>query len=253
MSSHTARPSTVELFDRSVATLICSWAYLASGSPGAEVIETDGAAIAAFVHSPDRQFLNNTLLKRGLSEAGPCLDRVERVYADRGIEGGAVWVHESEGAIAEELKNRGYRYDTATRAMAMEIGDLAEVDTAKLDVVEPSLDEFWAVDGVDDLLPELAPERAHFYIARRDGRAASTLMAFDHAGDCFIGMVETVPAARRKGLATELCAHAVAKARDRGCTTASLQATEMAAGVYTRVGFHDLGRFEEYVLGSPER
>lgn len=77
-------------------------------------------------------------------------------------------------------------------------------------------------------------------------------MAFDHAGDCAIGMVETVPAARRKGLATQLCAHAVAEARDRGCTTASLQATEMAGGVYTRVGFHDLGRFEEYVPGSPE-
>ena len=130
MSSHTARPSTVELFDRSVATLICSWAYMAAGSPGAEVIETHGAVIAAFVHSPDREFLNNTLLTRGLSEVGPCLDRVERVYADRGIEGYAVWVHESEGAIADEVKNRGYRYDTSTRAMAMPIGELADVDTS---------------------------------------------------------------------------------------------------------------------------
>ena len=253
MSSHTARPSAVELFDRSVATLICSWAYMAAGSPGAEVIETHGAVIAAFVHSPDREFLNNTLLTRGLSEVGPCLDRVERVYADRGIERYAVWVHESEGAIADEVKNRGYRYDTSTRAMAMPIGELADVDTSNLDVVEPSLEEFWGVDGLDDLLPELAPERAHFYIARRNGLGASTLMAFDHAGDCSIGMVETVEAARREGLATELCAHAVAEARDRGCTTASLQATEMAEGVYTRVGFHDLGRFEEYVRGPRDR
>lgn len=68
MSSHTAQPSTVELFDRSVATLARSWMYLADGSPGAEVIETDGALIAAFVHSPDREHLNNALLTRGVKE-----------------------------------------------------------------------------------------------------------------------------------------------------------------------------------------
>lgn len=253
MSPHPTRPSIAELFDRSVATLACSWTYLAAGSPGAEVIETDDTLIAAFVHSPDREFLNNTLLMQGVSELGRCLDQVEGVYAERGIERYAVWVHESEDSVAEAVRNRGYRYDTSTRAMAMPIGELADVDTSKLDVIEPSLEEFWAVDGLDGLLPELAPERAHFYVARHDGKGASTLMAFDHAGDCAIGMVETVPAARRQGLATELCAHALAKARERGCSTASLQATEMAEGVYARVGFHDLGRFEEYVPGSPER
>ena len=249
MSSHTVQPSTAELFDRSVATLTRSWAYMAAGSPGAEVIETDGALIAAFVHSPDREFLNNALLTKGKSELGPCLDKVVDVYADRGVERYALWVHESENAVAQEVRNRGYRYDTSTRAMAMPIGQLADVDTSNLDVIEASLEEFWAVDGLDDLLPELDPQQAHFYVARRDGKGASTLMAFDHAGDCAIGMVETVPAARRKGLATGLCAHAVAEARDRGCTTASLQATEMAEGVYARVGFQDLGRFEEYVPG----
>jgi hypothetical protein len=34
---------------------------------------------------------------------------------------------------------------------------------------------------------------------------------------------------------------------DRGCTTASLQSTPMAEGVYAAVGFRDLGRFIEYV------
>lgn len=72
-------------------------------------------------------------------------------------------------------------------------------------------------------------------------------MAFDHDRDCGIYMVGTVPAARRRGLATALSSLAVAEARARGCITASLQATEMAVGVYARVGFRDLGRFEEYV------
>jgi len=32
----------------------------------------------------------------------------------------------------------------------------------------------------------------------------------------------------------------------RGCTTASVQATPMAEGVYASVGFRDLGRYLEY-------
>ncbi len=75
------------------------------------------------------------------------------------------------------------------------------------------------------------------------------LMAFDHNGDCGIYMVGTVPSARRPGLATALSALAVAEAGARGCTTVSLQATAMAEGVYGRVGFRDLGRFDEYVPG----
>ena len=77
------------------------------------------------------------------------------------------------------------------------------------------------------------------------------LMAFDHRGDCGIYMVGTVEAARRRGLATALSAHALAQARGRGCRTASLQSTAMAKRVYARVGFRDLGLWQEYVPGSP--
>jgi ribosomal protein S18 acetylase RimI-like enzyme len=56
-----------------------------------------------------------------------------------------------------------------------------------------------------------------------------------------------VPAARRKGLGTALTLRALAEATERGCTTASLQATEMAEGLYTSVGFRDLGRFDEFM------
>jgi ribosomal protein S18 acetylase RimI-like enzyme len=127
-------------------------------------------------------------------------------------------VHESGGAAAIALKARGYRYDSSTRTMAMAIADFAEPDISNLDLVD------------------LAP--------------TTTLMAFDHEGDCGIYMVETTPSARRRGLATALSAYAVAEGKKRGCTTASLQATPIAEGVYARVGFRDLGRFDEYVPRS---
>ena len=224
MTLRTPKPSVASLdrpgrtVQRSVATLVRSWAYLASGSPAAELRETQHAAIAIFVHPPDRQFLNNALLSREIRDRGPRAGdgggraRLRRAR-NRAVRGLGPRVRR---CCRGKVRSRGYRHDTSTRAMSMPIGELAEFDISKLDVVEPSLEDFWAVDGIDDLLPELDPEQAHFYIARRDGKGALTLMAFDHAGDCSIGMVETVPAARRMGLATKLCAHAVADAMDRG-------------------------------------
>lgn len=238
---------TFELLDRSVSTLVQSWRYLAAGSPGAELIEADGAAIAAFVYEPDRQFLNNTVLTRGVADLGAALDTAERAYAQRGVERYAVWVHESDAATARAIGARGYDHDSSTRAMATPIADLPRVDTSILDLVERSPREFWRGIGVDGLAPGLAADGAHFYVSRCDGEDAAMLMALDHAGDCGIYMVFTVPAARGRGLATALSAHAAAAAGERGCATVSLQSTSMAEGVYARAGFRDLGRFDEYV------
>jgi GNAT superfamily N-acetyltransferase len=242
-----AEPTSTSLFDRSLATLIRSWEYLASGSPGAEVSEPAGAAIAAFVRSPEREFLNNAVLAPGLTAFGTTLETIEHTYGTHAIERYAIWVHESERGVAAELQARGYRYDTSTRTMAMPVDELAAVDTSGLDLATTDLEEFWRLAEVEGLVPDLPVAGAHFYVARHDGENAATLMAFDHKGDCGIYIVGTVPTARRRGIATALSAHAAAEARRRGCTTVSLQATEMAVGVYARVGFRDLGRYEEYV------
>jgi ribosomal protein S18 acetylase RimI-like enzyme len=234
------------LYERSVATLVRSWEYLATGSPGAAVVEADRAAIAAFVGAPESEFLNNAVLTRGIADPGAALVTIERTYARFRVERYAVWVHESEPRTAAALEARGYRYDSSTRTMAMPIVELAAVDTSGLDVSEADPEEFWAVDGPAGIFPHLPSQGAHFYVARFEGESAAVLMTLDHEGDCGIYMVGTRPAARRRGLATAISAHAVAAARERGCTTASLQATAMAKGVYARVGFRDLGRFDEY-------
>jgi GNAT superfamily N-acetyltransferase len=257
----------MDLFERSLATLIESWVYLAAGSPGAEVRRIEGATIATFTHRPDREFLNNAVLERRPSDLDAALAEIEATYDRHGIERFAVWVHESDAATAAALRDRGYRFDSATRTMAMPLapvataavdppsdgdpstpGDLSAADDlSALELVEASPAEFWAVEGPAGLVPGLDPSGAHFYVARLGGESVAMLMAFDHDGDCGIYMVGTVEAARRHGIATALSAHAVTAARERGCLSASLQATEMAERVYARVGFRDLGRWEEYV------
>lgn len=59
--------------------------------------------------------------------------------------------------------------------------------------------------------------------------------------------MSTLEAARHRGLGTALTTRQLDDALSRGCTTASLQSTEMAEGLYASVGFRDLGRFLEYV------
>jgi hypothetical protein len=121
--------SDKEILGRSVATLVESWAYLASGSPGAEVTRIEDGAIAAFPQPPDRDFLNNAVLARRPADIAATVARVEVAYARVGVERFAIWVHETEPATAEELRGRGYRLDTSTRTMAMSTADLAAFDS----------------------------------------------------------------------------------------------------------------------------
>jgi predicted GNAT family acetyltransferase len=95
----------------------------------------------------------------------------------------------------------------------------------------------------------LAGDMAEFRLlaARVDGADVAAAMAFDHQGDCGIYNVGTLEAHRRRGLATALMKLMLRDAAARGCSTASVQATPMAAGVYASVGFRDLGRYLEYV------
>lgn len=243
----------MDFFRRALATLIESWAYLASGSPGAEVHRMEDATVAVFLHRPDREFLNNAVLERRPADFDATLGGIESIYARAGVDRFAVWVHESDAATEAALRDRGYHFDSATRTMAMSLDEVDTVDPPgtgdleDLEIVEAPPAEFWAVDGPAGLVPELDPSGAHFYVARLAGESVAMLMAFDHDRDCGIYMVGTLEAARRRGVATALSTHAVAAARGRGCLTASLQATEMAERVYAAVGFRDLGRWLEYV------
>jgi GNAT superfamily N-acetyltransferase len=235
------------LFERSVATLVESWAYLASGSPGAALVRRDDAAIAAFVRAPDAEFLNNAVLERWPADFEATVGAIETVYAAHGVERYAVWVHESDADTTAGLRARGYSHAESTRTMAMELDALPAFDLSGFDLGEADLSTFWGIDGLDGLVPELDPARGHFYVARLDGTEVAMLMALDHDRDCGIYIVGTLAEARRRGIASALSAHAIEAARDRGCRTASLQSTPMAEGVYGSVGFRDLGRWLEYV------
>lgn len=244
------------LYERMQANVIASWAEYAAGSPGARIERLSGVSVALFARGPERAFYNNALLARALHRAGAvdALDALEDAYADAGIERYAVWAHENESASLAELEGRGYHVDTRTRAMAIAL-DTVPAAQSELELVDGGWHDYLAIltrlGAPRGILAGVDGRRFEVVLGVLDRVPVAAALAYDHAGDCGIYNVGTVAVARRRGFATALTALHLHRARCRGCTTASLQSTDMAEGVYAALGFLDLGRFIEYVPGRP--
>jgi GNAT superfamily N-acetyltransferase len=232
----------VSLYRRGVATLLASWEAYAAGSAGAALHRLDGVDAAVFPCEPERGVYNNALLVDAAA-----VDAMESLYAAADVERFAAWVHERDGHLARELEDRGYVLDTATRAMGMQLEALA-APRPELDLAPDDWADYLRLfDLPADFLDEAVAARFHLRVARLGGASVAAALAFDCDGDCGIYNVGTLEHARRRGLGSAITLLALHEARDRGCTTASLQATPMAERLYAALGFRDLGRYLEYV------
>jgi ribosomal protein S18 acetylase RimI-like enzyme len=237
-----------ELFSRGAATLVASWEEYTRGSAGAELVRPGGVAVAVFPSEPERGFFNNALLDRhlGPTERAAAVDAMEATYRAAGIDRYAAWIHESDRDMRAELRRRGYVLDQFTLAMGRSLDDVPVVPGG-IELGTPDWAEYLRIIEVPGLFGEADPSAFHVLAARLDGEHVAAAMAFDHEGDCGVFNVTTAAGARRRGLGTALTARHLLDAGRRGCSTASLQSTEMAEGVYASVGFRDLGRFLEFV------
>jgi GNAT superfamily N-acetyltransferase len=238
-----------ELYARGAATLVASWEEYARGSAGAAVLRLDGVASAVFPTDPERGVYNNALLDCGHGDRVRAVEAMEAAYAEAGIERFAAWVHESDAGMRAELSGRGYTVTESTRAMGLGLEAAPTPDPdVDLDPLDwPGYLRYLRAFGLPKgLLQGADPSAFRVLAARLDGEPVATAVAFDHGGDCGVVSVSTLESGRRRGLATALTARQLHDALARGCTTASVQSTEMAERVYASVGFRDLGRFIEY-------
>lgn len=242
-----------DLYHRGAETLVASWDVCAAGARGAAVVRGPGVRSGVFPAGPERDVFNNALLERGLSPDAceAALDAMEGAYASASVDRFAAWVHESDEVMRAAISGRGYTIAETTRAMATPLSDLRlarpQIDLAP--VAWPDYVRFLEMFDVEPgLMAGVDPDAYHLVITHdAGGRALAAALAFDRDGDCGIYNVGTVEHARRRGLATALTAVLAHDAADRGCVTASLQATPMAERLYASVGFRDLGRFLEFV------
>lgn len=241
-----------DLYRRGGDTLLASWEEYARGAVDASLQRHAGVAAAVFPNEPERSVYNNALLERGLSarERREAVDAMEAAYASAGVDRFAAWVHESDQAMQADLEGRGYTLDTATRAMGMSLAHVLP-PRPEVDLAPPSWSEHLRIAGMPlGFLAAVDPAAFHVVVALLDGEPVATAIAFDLDGDCGIYNVGTLEHARRRGLGTALTVVLLRDALERGCATASLQATPMAERLYAALGFRDLGRILEY---TPKR
>jgi GNAT superfamily N-acetyltransferase len=246
MSEHPDDPR----YRRGIRTLLACWrSYAACARPGAAVERLRGVTVAVFPDEPERSIYNNAVLDRHLSRRAQAaaLDEMHERYAAAGISEYAAWVHEADTSLAAELEGRGYRLAETTRAMALELDQVT---------LATPVHDAWPLDWPvylrtfelpGDLLMSADTCRLYVLAATWAGTTVAAAASFDDRADCGIYNVETLEHARRRGFAASVTAHQRREARDRGCHTASLQATPMAERLYASLGFRDLGRILEFV------
>ena len=92
------------------------------------------------------------------------------------------------------------------------------------------------------------PHRCLRAVALLDGRPAASATANVVGDDAHVLLVATLPDARGRGLAAACMRNVLARARERGATSSTLEATQAGRPVYRRMGYRELG-----ALGMWER
>jgi ribosomal protein S18 acetylase RimI-like enzyme len=219
-------------FERYLEGLSGSWEALAVPHPDALVERGPGYVMARF---PDPVLNNAVLLDRSR------LDLLLRAY-----EGGcrcAVWAVDRDAGSAAALEHAGFRRDEVTTAMVLDLAAW-EPDSSTTAMRErASADEVSALNGTAPTLLRGVPGLRAFL----SDAGTSGLITIDVGDDVNVSWVCTAVEARRQGLARAVLDVALAGAVSRGMRSATLQATEIATGLYVRAGFVPVGRWQEWV------
>src|SRR5919202_2028906 len=215
------------------------------------VIERDDLVASVVPSSPDSPALNAAVALR--PEAAPThLEELAAAYRRAGVRRWGLWLDGASRAVADALRTTGLSVASAAPGMGADIDEIApapdgaSVLPADLTTVGRVNDlAYGNADGrLERTLRALPDGVLYAYRVDLEERPAAVALALHHGGDCGVSFVATIPDARRRGLATRVMLGALTHARDAGCTTASLQATEAGQQLYDRLGFRRLGTME---------
>jgi len=219
-------------------------------APGARLAETRDFVASAV---PDVQAsLVNAAVPLNGAPLRPHLDAIRDFYADTPKWG--VWLDPADTDDVQALTHHGLVLDSTPVLMVASLDHVQEPETTA-DLTTPTMEEVGAVNDAayGTAEPHLArttasfpPDSFHAYAARVDGTIASVLLIEDAGTDAFVTLVATLPEHRGKRLASNLLAHALQEAEQRGQQTTSLQASKLGQGIYARLGYRALGEVHLY-------
>ena len=209
------------------------------------VIERDGLVASVVQAAPDSPTLNAAVAID--PEAGPRhLDELRNNYEAAQIRRWGVWLDGGATDAARQLQRAGLQVTASSPGM----GAVLQTQDGNSD--RPQHTDLATVGRVNDLaygnfdgrlertLTPLPNGVLSGYRADHGGQPAAVALALHHKDDCGISFVATVPDARRQGLATAVMRQALQDAIAQGCTTTTLQATDVGERLYTNLGYHRL-------------
>lgn len=227
-----------------------------SGATDSTLIRDEGLVASVTPAAPQRSLFNSVYYDDpGALSAR--LDSLAEAYDAHGVRAWTVWVPDADRESARLLAARGHALDAEPRAMAMELADFdvappapAGIEPGPIDAAVCAALNDAAYDyGEDGFRAALAGETTIRWLGAFDGdEAVGCVGAIEIGEDCCVTGVATPPAQRGRGIATWLMSRTLAGARERGLTSASLQATRAGAPLYERLGFRDLGFVEMWEL-----
>ena len=213
--------------------------------PGA-VIEQPGLIASVVPSAPDSPTLN-AVVALDPDRAPEHLEELRARYESAKVRRWGVWLDSHASQAREALAQAGMVVTAASPGMGAALHDL---DTRDDEDATPA--DLTTVGQVNDLaygnydgrlertLAPLPNGILHAYRVDHHGKPAAVALALHHNQDCGISFVATVPKARRKGLARQVMRQALHEAQLEGCTTTTLQATEVGEKLYVNLGYRHL-------------
>jgi ribosomal protein S18 acetylase RimI-like enzyme len=208
-------------------------------------LERDGLVASIVPSAPESPTLN-AAVAIDPEAAAQNLDALADRYRKAKVRRWGIWTDGGASLAAQALADRGMVMTTASPGMGAALDGLpiedADLETADLATVGRVNDlAYGNYDGrLERTLTPLPNGVLKGYKVDLDGSPAAVALALHHDEDAGISFVATIPKARRRGLATQVMHQALHEAREQGCTTTTLQATDVGERLYANLGYRRL-------------
>ena len=242
---------------------LLSMGQLASNTISGEYFESYKFSI--YHHGvPDRRF-NVFFIKDNTSNPEKLLQRGEQFFASRKLPFRVAFKDGLEKDFLSVLSDKGYQEKRADIAMTlMELPDKntfqKNLDIKRVSTAEELAHFQQVAEKSYSLPPGVGPfvinqriltlPDVEMFIGYADNKPASISMLFQTGPVAGVYWVGTLDEFRNRGFGKEITAAPLVAGKNRGCTFASLQASDMGRPVYEKMGFDNPYNYRSFY--SPE-
>jgi GNAT superfamily N-acetyltransferase len=217
--------------------------------PGAHAISLVGVVAAVVPSVPESSIANAAVVVDPDSLTPAVIADLDAAYGTAGVPKWGVWFDPQHRDVQGVVSAAGLVFDSHPKQMGGVLAEmpLGEAPPARaLSSKEAGRVNDLAYGHPDDrlerMLGSIPDDVGRTYAAfDDDGDPTSVVTVSDHDGDAAVWFVATVPWARGQGHATRLMRRALLDARERGCVTTTLIASQLGAPVYAKLGYRALG------------